>query len=125
MTPTTIRIGPHNVGPDFPPFIIAELSANHAGRFERAMEIVHAAADNGAHAIKLQTFTAATLSIDSSRPEFYIDDPESLWHGRRGGSPWCGAAARAADRFRSRHAGAARLRAHVVRSVCAAIRCGP
>jgi N-acetylneuraminate synthase len=83
MTPTTIRIGPYNVGPDFPPFIIAELSANHAGRLERAMEIVHAAADNGAHAIKLQTFTAATLSIDSSRPEFFIDDPESLWHGRR------------------------------------------
>ena len=78
-----MRIGPHEVGPQAPPFIIAELSANHAGRLDRALEIVDAAADNGAHAIKLQTFTAATLSIDSSRPEFFIDDPESLWHGRR------------------------------------------
>ena len=83
MNPAPIQIGPHTVGPDAPPFIIAELSANHAGRLDRAMEIVHAAAENGAHAIKLQTFTAATLSIDSSRPEFFIDDPESLWHGRR------------------------------------------
>ena len=83
MTPAPIRIGPHIVGPDSPPFIVAELSANHAGSLDRAMEIVAAAADNGAQAIKLQTFTAATLSIDSSRPEFFIDDPASLWHGRR------------------------------------------
>ena len=83
MSQAPIRIGQHQAGPDHPPFIIAELSANHAGRLDRALEIVHAAADNGAHAIKLQTFTAATLSIDSSRPEFFIDDPESLWHGRR------------------------------------------
>ena len=78
-----MKIGPHAVGPEAPPFIIAELSANHAGSLDRAMQIVRAAADNGAHAIKLQTFTAETLSIDSSRPEFFIDDPESLWHGRR------------------------------------------
>ena len=83
MIPAPIRIGPHVVGPDSPPFIIAELSANHAGSLDRAMEILQAAAENGAHAIKLQTFTAATLSINSSRPEFFIDDPESLWHGRR------------------------------------------
>jgi N-acetylneuraminate synthase len=83
MSAASMKIGPHTVGPEAPPFIIAELSANHAGSLDRAMEIVHAAADNGAHAIKLQTFTAATLSIDSSRPEFFIDDPDSLWHGRR------------------------------------------
>lgn len=83
MSQAPIRIGPHEVGHDKTPLVIAELSANHAGRLERALEIVHAAADNGALAIKLQTFTAATLSIDSNRPEFFIDDPKSLWHGRR------------------------------------------
>jgi N-acetylneuraminate synthase len=83
VSDNAIEIGPHLVGPDHPPFIIAEISANHGGKLQTALEIVHAAADNGAHAIKLQTFTAATLSIDSSRPEFFIDDPGSLWHGRR------------------------------------------
>ncbi|MGQ0559086.1 MAG: pseudaminic acid synthase [Sphingosinicella sp.] len=83
MSQAEIIIGPHRVGAGHPPFIIAELSANHGGSLELAMEILHAAADNGAHAIKLQTFTAATLSIDSHRPDFFIDDPESLWHGRR------------------------------------------
>lgn len=71
------------MGPEQPPFIIAELSANHGGSITRALEIVQVAADNGAHAIKLQTFTAETLSINSFKPEFFIDDPNSLWHGRR------------------------------------------
>lgn len=83
MSQSMIQIGPHRVGASEPPFIIAELSANHAGSFETALEIVQAAADQGAHAIKLQTFTPETLSINSSRPEFFIDDPKSLWHGRR------------------------------------------
>ena len=83
MSQSTISIGPHKVGVSEPPFIIAELSANHAGSLERALNIVAAAADHGAHAIKLQTFTPKTLTIDSSRSEFFIDDPESLWHGRR------------------------------------------
>jgi len=83
MNQSTIPIGPHRVGPTEPPFIIAELSANHAGSLETALEIVRAAADHGAHAIKLQTFTPETLSIDSTRPEFFINDPDSLWHGRR------------------------------------------
>ena len=83
MSQAPIRIGPHMVGAEHPPFVIAELSANHGGSLDRALEIVHAAADNGAHAIKLQTFTPGTLSIDSHKPDFFIDDPESLWHGRR------------------------------------------
>lgn len=83
MSQSTIQIGPHRVGASEPPFIVAELSANHAGSLETALDIVEAAADHGAHAIKLQTFTPETLSIDSSRPEFFIDDPESPWHGRR------------------------------------------
>lgn len=83
MKRAELSIGPHLVGPDHPPFLIAELSANHVGSLQRALEIVRAAADNGAHAIKLQTFTADTLSIDSYKSDFFINDPNSLWHGRR------------------------------------------
>jgi pseudaminic acid synthase len=59
------------------------MSANHNGSLEAAQKIVRAAAKYGADAIKLQTFTPATLTIDSHRPEFFIDDASSLWHGRR------------------------------------------
>jgi len=59
------------------------MSANHNGSLEAAQRIVRAAAEYGADAIKLQTFTPATLTIDSHRPEFFIDDASSLWHGRR------------------------------------------
>jgi len=83
MKNTDIRIGPHLVGSGHPPFIIAEISANHNGSLERALRIVQAAADNGAHAIKLQTFTADSLTIDSHRPDFFIDDHDSIWRGRR------------------------------------------
>jgi len=83
MKKDAIRIGPHFVGRDYPPLMIAEISANHCGSLDRALRILHEAADNGAQAIKLQTFTACTLTIDSHKPEFFIDDEESLWHGRR------------------------------------------
>ncbi len=83
MRQVDIKIGQHLVGSGHPPFIIAEVSANHRGSLDRALEIVHAAADNGAHAIKLQTFTASTLTIDSFGPDFFIRDQDSLWNGRR------------------------------------------
>lgn len=70
------------VGPHAPPFIIAEMSGNHNQSLERAFQLVDAAAEAGAHAIKLQTYTADTLTIDCERPEFRISDPSSLWHGR-------------------------------------------
>ncbi|HYG15764.1 MAG TPA: N-acetylneuraminate synthase family protein, partial [Bacteroidia bacterium] len=64
------------------PFIIAEMSGNHNQSVERALSIIDAAADAGAHAIKLQTYTADTLTINVSHGEFFISDKNSLWEGR-------------------------------------------
>jgi N-acetylneuraminate synthase len=79
----TIQIGHHQVGAEHPPFIIAEMSGNHDGSLETALQIVDMAAAAGAHALKLQTYTADTMTLDVDRPEFLIDDPKSIWYGRR------------------------------------------
>jgi N-acetylneuraminate synthase len=71
------------VGPGAPPLVIAEMSGNHNHSLERALQIVDAAAEVGAHALKLQTYTADTITLDADAPGFIIDDPKSLWHGRR------------------------------------------
>lgn len=63
------------------PFIIAEMSGNHNHSLERALQIVDAAADSGVDALKLQTYTADTLTIDKSDGEFFISDPNNLWKG--------------------------------------------
>ncbi|RYD06311.1 hypothetical protein N752_05305 [Desulforamulus aquiferis] len=77
----TISIAGRKIGSEHPPFIIAEMSGNHNQSLERALEIVEAAAKAGAHAIKLQTYTADTMTLDIDGRDFYIDDPDSLWHG--------------------------------------------
>jgi len=78
---TVISVGGVSVGPAHPPFVLAEMSGNHNQSLERALEIVDAAADAGAHGLKLQTYTADTMTLDLKEGEFAIDDPSSLWHG--------------------------------------------
>jgi pseudaminic acid synthase len=65
------------------PYLIAEMSGNHNQSLERALQIVDAAAASGADAIKLQTYTADTMTLNIRAPGFVIDDPKSLWAGRQ------------------------------------------
>jgi pseudaminic acid synthase len=69
------------VGNSHPPFVIAEMSGNHNQSLERALEIVEAAAKTGAHALKIQTYTPDTMTLDLDEREFHISDPKSLWAG--------------------------------------------
>ncbi|MGI9038201.1 MAG: pseudaminic acid synthase [Gemmatimonadota bacterium] len=77
-----IQIEGRSVGAEHPPFVIAEMSGNHNQSLDRALEIVDAAAETGVHALKIQTYTADTMTIDVSAGEFVISDPDSPWHGR-------------------------------------------
>ena len=70
------------IGLNHPPFIVAEMSGNHNQSLERALKIVEAAAKAGVHAIKLQTYTADTMTLDIEEGEFYIDEPGNLWRGQ-------------------------------------------
>jgi|TARA_A100001391_G_scaffold184988_4_gene153281 N-acetylneuraminate synthase len=75
-------IADRKIGRDASPFIIAEMSGNHNQSLQRALEIVDAAAAAGAHALKLQTYTADTMTLELSGGGFDIDDENSLWAGR-------------------------------------------
>ena len=75
-------IGNRKIGHETAPFIIAEMSGNHNQSLERALEIVDAAAATGAHALKLQTYTADTITLDVRGGAFDIADENSLWKGR-------------------------------------------
>jgi pseudaminic acid synthase len=75
-----IEIGKRVIGQGHPTYIIAEVSANHGQRFEQAVAIIRAAKEAGADAIKLQTYTADTMTIACNRPEFLIKG--TLWQGR-------------------------------------------
>lgn len=76
-----MRIADRMIGRGHCPFVIAEMSCNHNQSLVRALEIVDAAAASGAHALKLQTYTADTMTLDLAEREFFISDPNSLWKG--------------------------------------------
>lgn len=81
MSRKSVKIGGRSIGQGQPPFVVAEMSGNHNQSLERALEIVDAAARAGAHGLKLQTYTADTMTIDLDEREFHIGDPDSLWAG--------------------------------------------
>jgi len=77
-----MKIGDREVGANARPYLIAEMSGNHNQSLERALEIVDAAAAAGADAVKLQTYTADTMTLNLRAPGFVIEDQNSLWAGR-------------------------------------------
>ena len=90
-----IQIEKQFIGENHPPFIIAEMSGNHNQSLERALKIVEFVAKSGANALKLQTYTADTMTLDISKDEFFLDDPNSLWQGnslyelyKKAHTPW-------------------------------------
>lgn len=76
-----IVINKQRIGENYPPFIVAEMSGNHNQSLDRALAIVEGMAKAGVHAVKLQTYTADTITIDSDQKDFFVNDPESLWQG--------------------------------------------
>jgi len=75
-----IKVGKRSVGSGQPVYVVAEVSANHHQKFDRAVKIIHAAKDAGADAVKLQTYTPDTMTIASNRAEFLIQG--TIWNGR-------------------------------------------
>lgn len=77
-----MRISGREVGPESPPFVVAEMSGNHNQSLERALAIVEAAAATGVDAVKIQTYTADTMTLDLNEGAFSIADSGSLWKGK-------------------------------------------
>lgn len=82
MPESAISLAGRRVGASDPPLVIAEMSGNHNQSLDRALAIVDAAAKAGAHALKIQTYTADTMTLDLEEGEFFITDPNSLWQGK-------------------------------------------
>jgi len=81
QTSGALAIGGRAIGRAHPPFVVAEMSGNHNQSLERALQIVDAAARAGAHALKIQTYTPDTMTLDLDEREFHISDKDSLWTG--------------------------------------------
>jgi len=77
-----IKIGDRLIGKDYKPFIIAEMSGNHNHSLERALHLVELAAQAGADAVKLQTYTPDTITLDVHTNEFFISNEKDLWKGQ-------------------------------------------
>ena len=82
LTINALKIGDFDIGSNSKPFVIAEMSGNHNQSLDRAKEIIKAAAETGAHAVKLQTYTADTMTINHRGGLFDITDKSSVWYGR-------------------------------------------
>ena len=78
-----IQVGNRKIGRDQEPFIIAEMSGNHNGSKDKAIEIIKRAAETGVDCLKFQTYTADTITLNSTKPDFVINDDKSLWNGRQ------------------------------------------
>jgi pseudaminic acid synthase len=78
-----MKIKDRVIGNDQEPFIIAEMSGNHNQSLDRALKIVKAASDSGAHALKLQTLMPDNITLDVDQEDFFIHDEDSLWNGKR------------------------------------------
>lgn len=79
----SIQVGNRKIGPNEEPFIIAEMSGNHNGSRKRAIEIIKRAAETGVDCLKFQTYTADTITLNSTKSDFVINDPKSIWDGRQ------------------------------------------
>lgn len=77
---SSIRIAGRDIGPALPPYVIAEMSANHNGNIDTAFKIIEAASAAGADAVKIQTYTADTITLNCSKPDFQIR--QGLWAGK-------------------------------------------
>ena len=75
-----IEINNIRIGKDYPPYVVAEMSANHNGSIKNAFKIIDSAKSSGANAIKIQTYTPDTLTIKSNKPDFQIK--KGLWKGK-------------------------------------------
>ena len=77
-----LKIKNIKIGLGYKPIIIAEISGNHNGSLKRAIQIVRKAASCGADGIKKQTYTGETMTLNSKKRDFFINDKKSLWYGK-------------------------------------------